>query len=65
MVLRFRNVKKIKPENPNGTISGHGDLENCCKHTRLGAFDYISKPPDLNRLLSTVRNVFRQETTSS
>src|SRR5690554_7752336 len=37
-------------------ISGHGDLETAVNTMRLGAFDYISKPPDLNRLLTTVRN---------
>ena len=37
-------------------ISGHGDLETAINTMRLGAFDYISKPPDLNRLLNTVRN---------
>jgi DNA-binding NtrC family response regulator len=37
-------------------ISGHGDLETAVNTMRLGAFDYISKPPDLNRLLNTVRN---------
>jgi DNA-binding NtrC family response regulator len=36
-------------------ISGHGDLETAVQTMRLGAFDYISKPPDLNRLLTTVR----------
>jgi two-component system nitrogen regulation response regulator NtrX len=49
-------VKKIKPEIPFVMISGHGDLETAINTMRLGAFDYISKPPDLNRLLNTVRN---------
>jgi DNA-binding NtrC family response regulator len=49
-------VKKIKPEIPMVMISGHGDLETAIQTMRLGAFDYISKPPDLNRLLNTVRN---------
>ena len=49
-------VKKIKPEIPIVMISGHGDLETAINTMRLGAFDYISKPPDLNRLLNTVRN---------
>ncbi len=48
-------VKKIKPEIPMVMISGHGDLETAVNTMRLGAFDYISKPPDLNRLLNTVR----------
>jgi DNA-binding NtrC family response regulator len=49
-------VKKIKPEIPMVMISGHGDMETAINAMRLGAFDYISKPPDLNRLLNTVRN---------
>ncbi|WNM18589.1 sigma-54-dependent transcriptional regulator [Flavobacterium capsici] len=49
-------VKKIKSEIPIVMISGHGDLETAVNTMRLGAFDYISKPPDLNRLLNTVRN---------
>jgi two-component system nitrogen regulation response regulator NtrX len=49
-------VKKVKPEIPFVMISGHGDLDTAVNTMRLGAFDYISKPPDLNRLLNTVRN---------
>ena len=49
-------AKKIKPEIPMVMISGHGDMETAINTMRLGAFDYISKPPDLNRLLNTVRN---------
>jgi len=49
-------AKKLKPEVPFIMISGHGDLETAVNTMRLGAFDYISKPPDLNRLLTTVRN---------
>lgn len=49
-------AKKIKPEIPIVMISGHGDLDTAVNTMRMGAFDYISKPPDLNRLLNTVRN---------
>ncbi len=52
----LQEAKKIKPEIPFIMISGHGDLETAVNTMRLGAFDYISKPPDLNRLLTTVRN---------
>lgn len=48
-------AKKIKPETTFVMISGHGDLDTAVNSMRLGAFDYISKPPDLNRLLNTVR----------
>ncbi|MGO3689282.1 MAG: sigma-54-dependent transcriptional regulator [Psychroflexus halocasei] len=36
-------------------ISGHGDIETAVETMKMGAFDYISKPPDLNRLLNTIR----------
>lgn len=52
----LQEAKKVKPEIPFIMISGHGDLETAVNTMRLGAFDYISKPPDLNRLLTTVRN---------
>ena len=52
----LERAKKIKPEIPFVMISGHGDLDTAVNTMRLGAFDYISKPPDLNRLLNTVRN---------
>ncbi|MBE0391408.1 DNA-binding NtrC family response regulator [Flavobacterium sp. 7E] len=52
----LEEVKKIKPEIPMVMISGHGDMETAINTMRMGAFDYISKPPDLNRLLNTVRN---------
>ncbi|MBZ9652059.1 sigma-54-dependent transcriptional regulator [Psychroflexus montanilacus] len=47
--------QKLQPELPVIMISGHGDLETAVETMRMGAFDYISKPPDLNRLLNTVR----------
>lgn len=52
----LQSVKKLRPEIPFVMISGHGDINTAVSSMRLGAFDYISKPPDLNRLLSTVRN---------
>jgi DNA-binding NtrC family response regulator len=52
----LEKVKGLKPEIPFVMISGHGDLDTAVNTMRLGAFDYISKPPDLNRLLNTVRN---------
>ncbi len=49
-------VKEEIPELPVVMISGHGTIETAVEATRLGAFDFIEKPPDLNRLLLTVRN---------
>lgn len=57
----LERVKKIKPEIPIVMISGHGDLDTAVNTMRLGAFDYISKPPDLNRLLNTVRNALEKK----
>lgn len=52
----LEKIRALKPEIPVVMISGHGDLDTAVNTMRLGAFDYISKPPDLNRLLNTVRN---------
>jgi len=52
----LEKTQKIKSEIPFIMISGHGDLDIAVATMRMGAFDYISKPPDLNRLLNAVRN---------
>ena len=52
-VLSF--VQEHSPQTPVIMISGHGDLETAVQAMRLGAYDYIAKPPDLNHLLQTVR----------
>jgi DNA-binding NtrC family response regulator len=52
----LERTQKFNSEIPFIMISGHGDLETAVQTMRLGAFDYISKPPDLNRLLNAVRN---------
>lgn len=52
----LEKAQTIKSEIPFIMISGHGDLDTAVETMRLGAFDYISKPPDLNRLLNAVRN---------
>jgi DNA-binding NtrC family response regulator len=41
-------------------ISGHGTIETAVEASKKGAFDFISKPPDLNRLLITVRNALER-----
>ena len=56
-VLKF--IIKEYSEIPVIMISGHGDLETAVESMRMGAFDYISKPPDLNRLLNSVRGAFK------
>ncbi|WP_372792882.1 sigma-54-dependent transcriptional regulator [Lutibacter sp.] len=57
----LEKIKNLKPEIPVVMISGHGDLDTAVNTMRLGAFDYISKPPDLNRLLNTVRNALENK----
>lgn len=49
-------VKELKPEIPVIMISGHGTIKIAVEATKIGAFDFIEKPPDLNRLLVSVRN---------
>jgi two-component system, NtrC family, nitrogen regulation response regulator NtrX len=46
----------INPDVPIIMISGHGNIETAVEAVKKGAFDYISKPPDLNRMLITIRN---------
>jgi DNA-binding NtrC family response regulator len=51
-----------KPEVPIIIISGHGNIETAVDAVKKGAFDQISKPPDLNRLLITIRNALDKTT---
>ena len=47
---------EANPDVPVIMISGHGTIETAVEAVKKGAYDYISKPPDLNRLLITIRN---------
>lgn len=47
---------EINPDIPVIMISGHGTIETAVEAVKKGAYDYIAKPPDLNRLLITIRN---------
>lgn len=49
-------IMKDYPDTAVVMISGHGDIETAVDCIKKGAYDFISKPPDLNRLLNTVRN---------
>ncbi|SFV28352.1 sigma-54-dependent transcriptional regulator [Thermoflavifilum thermophilum] len=49
-------AREINPDVPIIMISGHGNIETAVDAVKKGAFDYIAKPPDLNRLLITLRN---------
>jgi len=56
-VLKKVNHKKISV--PFIMLTGHGNVETAVSAMKLGAFDFIQKPPDLNRLLISVRNAFK------
>ena len=59
-VLNF--IKKFSEETNVIMISGHGDLKTAVQAMRIGAFDYIEKPPDLNNLLTSVRGALKSKT---
>jgi DNA-binding NtrC family response regulator len=50
----LEHIQKASPQSAVVMISGHGDLATAVKAMRMGAYDYISKPPYLNHLLQTV-----------
>ncbi|HEX6915568.1 MAG TPA: sigma-54 dependent transcriptional regulator [Chitinophagaceae bacterium] len=52
----LEKAAEMNPELPIIMISGHGNIDTAVEAVKKGAFDYISKPPDLNRLLITIRN---------
>jgi|APLow6443716910_1056828.scaffolds.fasta_scaffold20636_2 two-component system nitrogen regulation response regulator NtrX len=56
----IQRIKQIQPELPVVIISGHGTISTAVEATKLGAFDFIEKPIDLERLLLTIRNGIKQ-----
>ena len=52
----LERVQILAPDTAVIMISGHGSIDTAVDAVKKGAFDFISKPPDLNRLLITVRN---------
>ena len=52
----LERMQELAPDTPVIMISGHGTIETAVDAVKKGAFDFLSKPPDLNRLLITVRN---------
>jgi two-component system, NtrC family, nitrogen regulation response regulator NtrX len=52
----LERARESNPDTPIIMISGHGTIETAVEAVKKGAYDYISKPPDLNRLLITIRN---------
>lgn len=49
-------IQELSPDTPVVMISGHGTIETAVEAVKKGAYDFLSKPPDLNRLLITLRN---------
>src|SRR6201992_1684912 len=58
----LEKAKESNPDLPIIMISGHGTIETAVEAVKKGAYDYISKPPDLNRLLITIRNAMDKTT---
>ncbi len=56
----LQKAKEFHSETPIIIISGHGNIETAVDAVKKGAFDYIAKPPDLNRLLITLRNALER-----
>lgn len=52
----LEKIQGINPDVPVIMISGHGNIDTAVESLKKGAYDYISKPPDLNRLLVSIRN---------
>ncbi len=58
----LEKAREINADVPIIVISGHGNIDTAVEAVKKGAFDYISKPPDLNRLLITLRNALDKQT---
>jgi two-component system nitrogen regulation response regulator NtrX len=58
----LERIMSESPDTPVVMISGHGDIQTAVDCLKKGAYDYIAKPPDLNRLLQTVRNALDRKT---
>jgi two-component system nitrogen regulation response regulator NtrX len=56
----LEKVGVVAPDTPIIMISGHGNIELAVEATKKGAFDFLAKPPDMNRLLVTVRNALEK-----
>lgn len=52
----LERIQEVAPDMPVIMISGHGTIDTAVEAVKKGAFDFIAKPPDLNRLLITIRN---------
>lgn len=57
----LKKIKKIKPEIEIIMISGHGSIDMAVKSMKLGAFDFIEKPPSLKKLVSVVNRALERK----
>jgi len=57
----LEKAREINADIPIIMISGHGNIDTAVEAVKKGAFDYVSKPPDLNRLLITLRNATEKQ----
>ncbi len=57
----LKHIRDIQSEIPVIMISGHGNIETAVEATKLGAFDFVEKPPDRERLLLLVRNALEKK----
>ncbi|MGB2171921.1 MAG: sigma-54-dependent transcriptional regulator [Flavobacteriaceae bacterium] len=55
----LQHAKKVSISSPFIMLTGHGNIETAVEAMKLGAYDFIPKPPDLNRLLISVRNALQ------
>lgn len=58
----LEKAKQVNADVPIIVISGHGNIDTAVEAVKKGAYDYISKPPDLNRMLITLRNAMDKTT---
>src|SRR5690625_4563222 len=55
----LERIKELGYETPVILVSGHGTIEIAVEATKKGAYDFLEKPPDLNRLLVSIRNALQ------
>ncbi len=58
----LERIQKLKPDIPIVMISGHGTIDTAVEAVKKGAYDFVQKPPDLNRMLITLRNALDRST---
>lgn len=57
----LQRTRKTNSTVPFIMLTGHGNIETAVESMKLGAYDFISKPPDLNRLINSVRNALEKK----